>query len=98
MRVEIFNEEFPLGMEFDFGGLLLINGEEVEVDEDQEATFVTRNSKTVAELAVGNKSIKVDGVTLYIEPTPEVEIEVEAQEEELSLLNNPDGPGEGGEY
>jgi len=55
--------EFPDGHEFDVGGILVENREEVEITEDQERMFVARRRQSVREAADGNQFMKVTGKT-----------------------------------
>jgi hypothetical protein len=72
MRVEFNNPEFPKGIEMDVGGLLIVNGETVEVTDEQIELFQARNGITLAEALSANQFATVDGVSYIPASTPEV--------------------------
>jgi hypothetical protein len=61
MRVEFSNPEFPSGLEFDVGGLKLINGEAVELTEEDIAAYEARNSVSVRDSLSSVQFIAIDG-------------------------------------
>lgn len=61
LKVEINNPEQPEGTEFDLGGILVPNGESVELSEEQERDFVARHKMPVKTKLAGNLQIKVTG-------------------------------------
>lgn len=86
MEVAMNHPDFPKGMVFDVGGILVPNGESVTLDEDQEQSFVARNRAPVKDRLAGNPMIKVTGSSkfsstqvekMFPEPTPVVPLKEE---------------------
>jgi len=75
MRVEFNNPEFPEGMEVEVGGILLVNGESVEIDEDALSFFEAREGRSYREALQTVQFVKVDGAS-FVPSAP-----VEAVEE-----------------
>jgi len=61
MKVEFFNDSYPMGIEFDIGGLLFINGEEVEISDEKLDEYENKNGKTLAEALSNVQFATVDG-------------------------------------
>lgn len=60
IKVEFTNKAFPKDREFDVGGVALVkNGSSVELDDDQEAMFKSKNGATVKEFYKNSKNFKV---------------------------------------
>jgi hypothetical protein len=53
------------GTEMDVGGVLVKNGGSVELDDDQELSFVARHRKPVKEWAGDSEYVKVTGTPKY---------------------------------
>lgn len=76
MKVEFYNPEFPEGMEFEVGGVLLVNGgEAVEIDEAEERRFFANHGEELKDVFLRNQFMKVGGKkgqVVYLEDTEEV--------------------------
>lgn len=86
MRVEFNHPDFPSGIEFDVGGLLLLNGEPRELTDEEIESYEARNSKSAKEGLSGVMFVTVDGqsyeppVTVVVDETPEDGLESEVTE------------------
>ena len=63
LKLSLNKEQYPKGMEFDVGGVLVENGGSTELDEDAERRFISRNGMDVKEFFAGSEEIKVEGTT-----------------------------------
>jgi hypothetical protein len=72
MRVEFNNPELPKGMEMDVGGLLVINGETVNVSDDELDLYERKHGISLADALSRNQFATVDGVSFVpvSEPAP----------------------------
>lgn len=64
MKVKFENDEFPDKTEFDIGGLLLVNNEEVSFDDDEVQMYESRNGRSLVEALAGVVGATVDTRTL----------------------------------
>lgn len=98
LKIEYKNPAFPDGTEFDLGGILVINGQTTDVDDDAEHRYVSRNRLAVREGLAGNSQLKVTGDALYSPkrvqdefPAPtEIEPPVEVLETEAAPVDGGD--------
>lgn len=75
MQVKFFNEEYPVGIEFDIGGILLINGESIDVSDEQAEQFENRNGKTLVEALESNpNAVDFYKPEVTYVPTPQLEV------------------------
>jgi hypothetical protein len=79
LEVTLDNPVYPKGTEFDLGGLLVKNGETLELTDEQEQSFVSRHQKSVRSQLSNHQHITVKGKgklsdekieELYPEPEP----------------------------
>jgi hypothetical protein len=61
MNVKFHNPELPSGMEVDIGGILLINGKSMKVDDDELEMFKARNGETLKARFSTNPFVEIDG-------------------------------------
>lgn len=61
MKVSFDNPEFEKGTEFDIGGLLLINGDEVDVDDEALELYQARHGYTLADAVYANPHASASG-------------------------------------
>ena len=78
MRVNFHNPELPDDVEVDIGGLLLVNNQSVDVDEEQQSEFEARNGKTIEEAMTRVQFVKVGGKHTYEEIEPNEALDVPA--------------------
>ena len=91
MKVKFHNPEYPSGMEFDIGGLLLVNGRTVTFEKDELDTYKDRHGISLKDRLLTNEFATVDGTqgkVKYLHPEESVEEaedrlveEVEAEKE-----------------
>ncbi len=65
VEVTLDHPDYPKGMEFDIGGILVENGKSISLDEDQELAFVGRNRVAVKDKLSNSPYIKVTGSPRY---------------------------------
>lgn len=83
MKVKFHNPEFPDDIEFDFGGLAVINGKTVTFTKEDLDLYVARNGVELKERLLNNPYATVDGTkgeVTYLHP-PENEAEKEPEKE-----------------
>ena len=76
MKVKFHNPEFPSGMEFDFGGILVINGRTVTFTPEEVEAYKIRHGVSLKERLLTNEFITVDGTqgeVKYLHPNETVE-------------------------
>lgn len=59
MKVEFTHPDFPDGMEFAMGGLLLVNGESVDISEEAVAVFEQQSGHPLSK--ANNPFLKISG-------------------------------------
>lgn len=94
LSIEFNHPHFPKGTEFDLGGILVVNGETTEVEEDDELRFVSRNRQAVRDKLQGHEFAKVSGDSHFgpakvAEMYPEPEAPVAVVEEVPATPENP---------
>lgn len=76
MKVKFHNPEFPNGMEFDFGGVVVINGRTVEFEKDELDSYKSRHGVSLKERLLASEFATVDGTqgkVTYLHPEETVE-------------------------
>jgi hypothetical protein len=85
MQVKFHNEEYPEGLEFDVGGLLLPNKQVVVITEEEKEYLEGVHGEPLKEYLSKNPHMIVDGVA-YVPPPQEetqfVIVEDESNDEE----------------
>ena len=82
MKVKFHNPEYPNGMEFDFGGIVVVNGRTVDFNKDELDAYKARHGVNLKERLLTNEYATVDGTqgkVTYLHP---VEDESSTQESE----------------
>lgn len=79
MQISFHDEEFPDGVEFDLGGILLVNGETIVVSEDEENLYYAKHGETLKEAV--SRNVHCGGHYVEIQKTDE-----ELAEEKAKLL------------
>lgn len=54
MQISFHNEEVPDGVEFDMGGILLVNGETTEISQEEEDLYEVKHGTTLKEATSRN--------------------------------------------
>lgn len=86
MIVEFHNPEFPEGFELDVGGVVVVNGQSVEFEEEQLVRFEARNGISLREHLLKNQFAVIDGArgeVKYLHPVEETVEETEAETEDI---------------
>lgn len=85
MKVKFHNPEYPNEVEFDFGGILLINGRTVTISDDELKQYEARYGAKLKDRLLVNEFATVDGkkgeVTYLTPEEPVVEVETEPEKE-----------------
>lgn len=89
MKVKFHNEEYPNDLEFDFGGVILINGKTVKFEDEELDAYEARHGRKLKDVLLANQYATVDGikgeVTYLVPETPEpgaaIPIEPDVEEE-----------------
>lgn len=61
MKVKFHNPDFPNDIEFDVGGLVIINGKTVEFNKDQLDRYQAQHGVALKERLLNNEFATVDG-------------------------------------
>lgn len=72
MKVKFHNPEFPNDMEFDFGGISVINGKTVTLTDDQLLDYKAHHGVALKERLLANEFATVDGTqgkVKYLHPS-----------------------------
>lgn len=96
MRVKYHQPEYEEGLEFDIGGLLFPNGEELEVSDEELETYEAKNDAPLDEALSSVQFAEVDGKAYVPPPDPETTSGVFAVTPE-EVLVNPQEPSEVGD-
>ena len=88
MNVKFHNPELPSGMEVDIGGILLINGKSMKLDDEEIEAFKNRNGETIKQRLSTNPFIEIDG------KAGKVKYLVPDEESEDVSIPNPDEEGD----
>ena len=62
-KLEFHNPEYPKGIEFDIGGVLVKNGGSLTLTEEQEQGIVTRRGMSVKDALSNNVHLKITGTS-----------------------------------
>jgi hypothetical protein len=81
MQVKFHNEEYPEGLEFDVGGLLLPNKQVVVITQEEQEYLEGVHGVPLKEYLSRNPNMVVDGVT-YV-PPPQEQAQLVMDESEL---------------
>lgn len=87
MKVEFHNPMFEDGKEFDVGGLLLINGEETEITDEDLELYEARNGRPLYVALQGSDFAKVDNRTVSNADKEKAELAV-AEAEAVEGVND----------
>lgn len=83
MKVKFHNPEYPSGLEFDFGGLLVVNGRTVDFDKEELDNYENKHGISLKERLLNNPYATVDGKqgkVTYLHPV-EDEVVTESEPE-----------------
>jgi hypothetical protein len=81
LRVGFHNPDFPDDIPFDIGGIIVPNGGEVELTEEQELGVIARHSMAVRDRFAGNKNVHISGNTEFTKNFIEANYGVGSDEE-----------------
>lgn len=78
MKVKFHNPEYPDDIEFDFGGLAVINGKTVTFTKEELELYEVRNGVALKDRLLVNPFATVDGTrgeVTYLHPVEEIAVE-----------------------
>lgn len=84
MKVKFHNPEFPNGLEYDIGGLLVVNGRTIEFTKEELDAYEKRNGVSLKERLLNNEFATVDGTqgkVTYLHPVEDETKESEPEKE-----------------
>jgi hypothetical protein len=85
MKVKFHNPEFPNDLEFDVGGLVLVNNKTVEFDKDQLDRYKAQHGVSLKDRLLTNEYATVDGrqgKVTYLHPAEDEPTETPEPEKE----------------
>ena len=96
--LKLDHPDFPKGMPFDLDGILVENGSEVEVTEEMEQFFISKNQKSIKDIYGHSKIVTVSGraaisgkkADALIIPEGADVIEVELEDGNIVAVPDPD--------